>query len=320
MTKKTIAGIAAAGGIIATSVLISHVTTRHLVKVAIDRKEPKTVKTLKKHLTRSPRTKELLATMQERASRLQEIASETVEIASHDGQTLIGHWYGNPNARRVILAMHGWRSSWSQDFGLIYEFFHNHGCSVLYAEQRGQNNSGGAYMTFGVLEQYDCLDWIHWINRRTDSALPIYLCGVSMGASTVLMASGQELPQNVHGIIADCGFTSPHAIWRHVVKENLHLPYGFRGYTINRIIKRRLNTDAREYSTVQALEKNTVPVFFAHGGADHFVPLEMTFENYRACRAEKRLLIVPDAIHGLSYYYDQKRYEAALLDFFKDFD
>ena len=154
----------------------------------------------------------------------------------------------------------------------------------------------------------------------TGGKLPIYLCGVSMGATTVLMAAGQELPENVHGIISDCAFTSPHAIWKHVVKDNLHLPYAFRGYTINRMFKRRLNTDAREYSTVQALEKNTVPIFFAHGGADRFVPLEMTFENYRACKAEKRLLVVPEAIHGLSYYYDKERYEAALLDFFRDFD
>jgi len=320
MTKKTVAGIAAAGGIAATSMLISHFTTRYLMKVAMARREPKSVKKLKKHLTKSPRTQELLQTMRERSAQLQEIARETVEITSHDGETLTGHWYGNPKAKRVILAMHGWRSSWSQDFGLIYEFFHDHGCSVLYAEQRGQNNSSGEYMTFGVLEQYDCTDWLTWINGRTGGKLPIYLCGVSMGATTVLMAAGQELPENVHGIISDCAFTSPHAIWKHVVKDNLHLPYAFRGYTINRMFKRRLNTDAREYSTVQALEKNTVPIFFAHGGADRFVPLEMTFENYRACKAEKRLLVVPEAIHGLSYYYDKERYEAALLDFFRDFD
>ena len=37
----------------------------------------------------------------------------------------------------------------------------------------------------------------------------IFLCGISMGCATTLMAAGLDLPDNVKGIIADCGFTSP---------------------------------------------------------------------------------------------------------------
>lgn len=71
-------------------------------------------------------------------------------------------------------------------------------CSVLYAEQRGQGNSGGDFIGFGQIERYDCLDWIHWVSERCGTELPIYLCGVSMGATTVLMAAGLDLPENVH--------------------------------------------------------------------------------------------------------------------------
>lgn len=121
--------------------------------------------------------------------------------------------------------MHGWRSSWRKDFGAMADFFHKNNCSVLYAEQRGQNNSGGDYMGFGVVERYDCLHWINWANSYCGTDLPVYLAGVSMGASTVLMTAGLELPSNVHGIIADCGYTSPDEIWGHVVKDNLHMSY-----------------------------------------------------------------------------------------------
>ena len=110
--------------------------------------------------------------------------------------------------------MHGWRSSWSHDFGLIADFWRNNHCSVLYAEQRGQNNSGGDHMSLGLLERYDCLAWTNWINEKTGKSIPIYLAGVSMGATSVLMASELELPDNVFGIAADSAFTSLHAIWK----------------------------------------------------------------------------------------------------------
>jgi hypothetical protein len=47
--------------------------------------------------------------------------------------------------------MHGWRSSWSHDFGIIAPFWHDNDCCVLFAEQRGQGLSGGNYMGFGML-------------------------------------------------------------------------------------------------------------------------------------------------------------------------
>jgi fermentation-respiration switch protein FrsA (DUF1100 family) len=234
--------------------------------------------------------------------------SEQVEIVSRDGEKLIGHWYPCPGAKRILIAMHGWRSSWSKDFGGISAFWHDRECSVLYAEQRGQNNSGGEYMTFGYKERYDCLDWVHWALEQSKGALPIYLCGISMGASTVLMASGLPMPSAVHGVIADCGFTSPHDIWRHVVKNNLHLTYRARERAINDFYQKNFQTRIAELSTVRALEKNKLPVLFVHGAADRFVPIEMTYRNYLACPTEKELMVVPGADHGTSYLHEKEKY------------
>lgn len=52
----------------------------------------------------------------------------------------------------------------------------------------------------------------------------IILHGVSMGAATVLMASGETLPENVKAVIADCGYTSEwdEFIWE---AETLHIPW-----------------------------------------------------------------------------------------------
>ena len=47
----------------------------------------------------------------------------------------------------------------------------------------------------------------------------IFLSGVSMGATSVMMASNLGLPHNVRGIIADCGFTSPPEIIKRVASN-----------------------------------------------------------------------------------------------------
>jgi hypothetical protein len=44
-----------------------------------------------------------------------------------------------------------------------------------------------------------------------------------MGATTVLLASGKKLPENVIGVLADCGYTSAKAIIQKVIRD-LKLP------------------------------------------------------------------------------------------------
>ena len=191
----------------------------------------------------------------------------------------------------------------------------------LGVEQRAHNNSDGDYLGFGLLERYDCRDWISWVNDKLGSeVLPIYLCGVSMGATSVLMASGLDLPVNVHGIIADCGFTSPHDIWVHVAKNNLRISSKMRSSVADRICKEKINVGSKSYSTIDALKATKIPVLFIHGSDDHFVPVRMTYENYKACVSPKRLLIVPGAEHGLSYCVDKEQYEAAVYRFWEEFD
>jgi len=193
------------------------------------------------------------------------------------------------------------------------------GCSVLYPEQRGQGKSGGDYIGFGMLERHDCLCWIRWVTERYPE-LPVYLVGISMGATTVLMTGGMDLPEQVRGIIADCGFTSPQAIWRHVAEKNLHLRYGWYAQAARDLCKRKIRMTPEDYSTLDALAECEVPVLLIHGTDDTFVPISMTYENYKACAAPKRLLVVPGAGHGLSCWVDKKRYEQAILDFWQDFD
>jgi len=318
-TKALLVGTGAAVTAMSALTAGTYALSSKLLHMALDRQLPRGMEKTRARLTGEASDYPLLtAKLNAAAQKLQGCA--TVELTARDGTRLVGHWYENPHAQRIVIAMHGWRSGWDQDFGFIAPFLHDAGCSVLYAEQRGQNRSGGEHMTFGLLERYDCLDWARWVSRHTVPGLPVYLAGISMGATTVLMAAGLELPERVKGIVADCGFTSPHRIWKHVAEQNLHLNYNLHHSWAERLCKRRLHMSVKDVSTVAALARCRVPVLFIHGSDDTFVPVEMTYENYRACAAPKELLIVPGAGHGMSYLQETKRYQQTLLRFWERYD
>lgn len=182
-----------------------------------------------------------------------------------------------------------------------------------------QNESEGDYIGFGLTERYDCVDWANWAAERFPG-LPVYLMGVSLGGATVLMAAGDILPAAVHGVIADSAYTSPRAIWQHVMGKNLHLPVRAATVIADLLCQKRLNASSGSYSTVEALKNTDVPILLIHGEDDHFVPLKMAFENRDACAAPCKLLVVPGADHAMSYYMGRGAYEAAVRAFWERFD
>lgn len=312
-----------AGGIALLMTILasaSYYITKTLMGLAMDRKVPERLRRGQEKVSGAQKGNIFEAERQQAAQRLELSDHEEVTIIGRDGITLTGHWHACPNAKRTIIAMHGWRSSWSKDFGAIAVFWEKNGCNVLYAEQRGQNKSGGDYMGFGILERYDCRSWVHWVNGRCGTKLPVYLGGLSMGAATVLMAAGLDMPENVHGVIADSGYTSANAIWRHVVKNNLHLRYSFHDSLVNDICRKKIRVGTRDYTTLDAMRVTAIPILFIHGTDDRFVPVEMTYENYKMCSAKKRLLIVPGASHCMSYFVERKNYEKTVKEFWRDFD
>lgn len=309
----------ALSGVAAFSVFAYSLSSK-LVRVAIDREVPKSSPKSRFKISGVSQHDSEGKTISLAAQKLRRAPQKKIEIKASDGETLVGHLVECSSPKRILIAMHGWRSSWGNDFGMISDFWHKSDCTVLYAEQRGHNSSGGKYLGFGMIERYDCLKWIKWANKNISSTLPIYLAGISMGASTVLMTSSLDLPENVCGILADSGFTSPHDIWKHVTENNLHLSYRLVSPFADSMCKRKINMGSRAYSTKDALSQTDIPVLFIHGSHDKFVPVSMTYENYLACSSPKELLIVPGAGHGRSYLVDKERYEKAFLSFWKRFD
>jgi pimeloyl-ACP methyl ester carboxylesterase len=140
--------------------------------------------------------------------------------------------------------------------------------------------------------------------------------GLSMGAGTVMIAAGApDLPDNVIGVLADCGYSSPKDIIQKVIRD-MKLPPTL-SYPFVKLGARIFgHFDLEETSPVEALKNSKVPVLLIHGEDDNFVPCDMSRKCYESCTSKKRLVTIPGAGHGLSYPTDPKRYLTALQEFF----
>ena len=241
---------------------------------------------------------------------------EEVSIISDDGLKLNGWYLPHPKPRGAIVLVHGYRGSWSTEFSCVYPYYHELGFSVLTFWQRTHGTSGGDTVTFGLKERYDCLRWIEYLNTRIPHGLPVLLDGISMGASTVMMAAGLNLPENVRGIIADSGFTCP---WDQIacVLKHAHVPVHPLLEMLNLQFRKRTELDLRDCDTLDIMPNVKIPMMFLHGEADTLVPCRFSKENYEACGAEdKTLILVPGAEHGMGYLTERDRCRKELEAFF----
>ena len=320
MQKKTAAAIAvgALAGVGIGAAAVSCGASKAMTDLAMDRKIPGYSKYF--NVAGKKADGPFSAKRREAMEALEALPRQDVTIRSADGLTLTGHLLTCKYPRRLIIAFHGWRSSWSRDFGAVAAFWLENHCNVLLVEQRAHGDSQGDYLGFGLLERSDCRQWAQWADGQ-GYGLPIYLAGVSMGATTVLMAAGLEMPESVRGILADCGFTSPRDIVVHVAKRNLHMNYTpFRRRLIDRSFRKKIHMTTDSYSTLTAMKQTKIPILFLHGTEDRFVPIEMTYQNYRACAAPKRLVVVPGAGHAMSFFVDPEACGRAMKAFWKEFD
>ena len=246
-----------------------------------------------------------------------EIPYKEAVVTSYDGLRLFGKCYIASADAPWLIMLHGYRSGAERDFCGGLKFGIDSGFNVLLVDQRAHGKSEGKCLTFGIKERYDCLTWINYVISQAGDSCKIALYGMSMGAATVLMAAGSGLPKNVACIVADCGYTSPKAIIKKVIRE-MHYPV-FPTYALVRLGGMLFGGfDIEEYSAVRAMEKCDIPVLFIHGDDDRFVPCDMGRENHRHCRAEgKKLLIVPNAGHGMSYMSDKRAYLGTVSEFLK---
>ena len=164
------------------------------------------------------------------------------------------------------------------------------------------------YTSMGWLDRHDIIGWIRGTVLEKDPGAQVVLHGVSMGAATVMMTTGEQLPENVRAAVEDCGYTD---VWEEFTIQ-LRKVFGLPQFPImhiaNIMAKRRAGYSFREASSVRQVKKSRTPTLFIHGGEDTFVPFFMLDEVYGAAACEKEKLVVSGAQHGESVQLEPQRY------------
>ncbi len=256
----------------------------------------------------SDQTKPLLETIKTMIREVNAIPYERVSVTSFDGLRLAGRYYHQRDGAPLAILFHGYRGTPARDFSGGTQLYRDEGFNLLMIEERAHCTSEGHTVTFGVKERQDCLKWIEYAQKRFGEDTPVLLCGISMGAATVLMASGLRLPDCVKGIIADAPFTNPKEIIVKVCRDRKLPP---------RIVWPLLRLGARIYGgfdptgadAAEAVKRSPVPILLIHGEDDRFVPCEMGRRIAAANPDRVELHTFPRAGHGLSFLVDRPRYE-----------
>ncbi len=234
---------------------------------------------------------------------------EAVNIISSDGTPLFGRLYLRDAKKPFVIMMHGYKGTALIDFCGGSAMVNRFGYNKLIIDQRAHGMSGGHTITFGVKECHDCVNWINYVLSRFGD-VKIGLIGVSMGAATVTMATGLDLPPQVKCVIADCGYSSPKAIIRKVMRD-IHLPtFLYPMVRLSAKIFGGFSPD--EYCSVEAVKRSKTPLLIIHGEADSFVPCYMSHEIYDACVSPKHILTIAGADHAVSAFADSAAYESAV--------
>lgn len=216
-----------------------------------------------------------------------------------------------------VIMVHGYRGESSNNASFAYRY-NEKGFNVLLPDLRGHGASEGNYIGMGWHDRLDMLLWIDYIVKQNPNA-QIALHGISMGAATVMMTTGEKLPKNVKVAVEDCGYSSVYDQFAHVLTETMKLPDAFIMGAANIFVQSKAGYSLKEASSVNQLYNSDTPTLFIHGDKDDFVPYYMLDICYNALNGIKRKFVVEGALHGQASAVNPTGYWAEVFKFVSRF-
>lgn len=217
-----------------------------------------------------------------------------------------------------VICVHGYRSNGFQDMSDVAAYYYQKGYSVLVPDLRAHGQSQGEIIGLGWLDRLDLIEWIQQVLTKEPEA-DILLHGGSMGAAAVLMASGEKLPGNVKGLIADSSYTSVYSEFYWMLQRLTKYPVKRFMVLANSYAKKIAGYSLRQASVTRQLGSNHLPVLFLQGATDQFVPVKETATLMEATAGEKILKIFDNAGHLQAKELYPEEYWQTVEDFITDY-
>ena len=240
------------------------------------------------------------------------------QLTSTDGLKLSAYYLpAEKDQHKTVIIAHGYMGQ-ASDMPQYAKIYHDLGYNVLMPDARGHGKSEGDYIGFGWHERKDYLQWIDRVVKK-DPQSEIVLHGVSMGGATVMMTSGEKLPDNVKAFVEDCGYSSVKGELNYQLKQMFNLPSFPLIPVTSLVTKIRAGYFFGEADAIKQLNKNKRPMLFIHGDQDDFVPYSMLAEVYAATKGPKEQYVVHGAKHAEALSSDPSMYQKKVTEFIQKY-
>ena len=216
------------------------------------------------------------------------------------------------SSTRTAVVVHGWRDCAIKFFWLARIYEHELGYNVVMPELHGCGESGGEAIQMGWKDRLDVMQWM-----KTFLADTMVVHGVSMGAATTMMLSGEQMPEGIKDLrfVEDCGYTCVLDEFAGQLKEQFGLPEFPLMHSTSMLCQLRYGWSFAEASALKQVAKCHYPMLFIHGDADIFVPSQMVYPLYEAKPEPKSIWIASGAEHAKSYKEHKAEYISRIREF-----
>lgn len=222
-------------------------------------------------------------------------------------------WQPEPTHKWAIMC-HGYNSS-PISTAVYVKHFYEKGYNCISPSMRGWGNDETKYCTMGYHDKDLLRAWIDHV-LALDPEAELILHGYSMGAVTIMLATGEGMPSNVKAAICDCGFARCVDQFNTVVKNYAKIPGFPLVNAANLVSIARGNFDFRKNNPVESVARSTTPTIFLHGTADDFIPCSNMDLLYDACSAEpKAKQAIEGGYHACAVLKDPDLYWKAVDGF-----
>ncbi|WP_313898458.1 alpha/beta hydrolase [Lederbergia sp. NSJ-179] len=242
---------------------------------------------------------------------------EEIQMKSRDGLNLTGYYLpAKEPTDKLVIFTHGYLGH-AKQMGLFGQYYYEElGYNIFMADARGHGESEGDYYGFGWPDRLDLIDWTKLLVNKLGEDTQVVYHGLSMGAATVLMASGEkDLPSQVEAIVADSPYTSVYNLLAYQMKRMFKLPAFPILDSTSMVTKAKAGYSLREANALKEVEMTNVPILYIHGKADTFVPTKLAIELYDHTNSEAELMLVEGANHGESFVLEKDAYKERLNSF-----
>lgn len=248
---------------------------------------------------------------------LYDLNPEDISLTDPMGNELRAWFVPKPESKTFVICVHGYKCNGPDECSHLLPFYNETlGFNYLLPDHAAHGRSEGKHIGFGSFESENLLLWVNYLIERFGEDIEIVLHGISMGASTVMLANAGNPPEQVKAIIEDCGFTSAEDILNNTMRKKIGIPCPHLAKAIILYCRLFRGYDMRKADCVARMNESKNPILFIHGTDDPTVPFAMGEKLYDVCTTvEKDKLFVDGAIHAYCYYDAKEEYDKKVTDF-----